>query len=84
MIFWWIYMRLLVFPFCLIAQTISNAPQSTDPWAMLYYSRKLLDLMALILFGMHIYWTYYIIKSGLTSIRKKGATNLHDVAAKKI
>ncbi len=75
LLIFWIYMRIFVFPFCLLANVYINKPTSRDDWSMIYYPYMYLLCMAFVLFGMHIYWTYYILKSTHKSLVKKKAVN---------
>jgi len=66
-----------VFPFCILANVYVNSPIVTDEWYMISFEYKYLLTMAIVLFGMHIYWTYYLLKTGINSIVNKKMTNGH-------
>jgi len=74
----WIYMRIIVFPFCLLANVYINKPTIHDDWHMIYYPYMYLLLMAFVLFAMHIYWTYFILKSVVKSLVKGDTINVHE------
>jgi hypothetical protein len=74
----WIYMRIIVFPFCLLANVYINKPTINDEWHMIYYPYMYLLLMAFVLLGMHIYWTYFILKSIVKSLAKGDTINVHE------
>jgi hypothetical protein len=38
--------------------------------------------MAFVLYGMHIFWTYFLIKLGVSSAQGKKIKNIHDEASK--
>ena len=83
-LFMWIYMRIIVFPFCLLANVYINKPSVHDEWHMIYYPYMYLLLMAFVLFGMHIYWTYFILKSIVNSLNKGDAVNSHEKPSNKL
>ena len=74
----WIYCRLLVFPLCLLSNVYDNRPLPTDEWYMIQWEYFYLLSMAFVLFGMHIYWTYCLAQSALTSFKKNSCTNDFD------
>lgn len=78
----WIYMRLIVFPCCLLLNVFNNQPTEQDSWNIVYNAYMYLLVMAIILFGMHIYWTFYLIKSALKSLCVKDIINEHDKLVK--
>jgi len=34
--------------------------------------------MAFVLYGMHLFWTFFLIKLGLRSVTGKGFSNVHE------
>lgn len=38
--------------------------------------------MAVVLYAMHIFWTYFMIKIGMKSYNKKSFVNVHDKKSK--
>lgn len=74
----WIYLRIVVFPFCLLANVYSNKPTPQDEWYIISFEYSYLLIMAFVLYGMHIFWTYFIIKLGIRSASGKGLQNIHD------
>lgn len=68
--FSWIYYRIIVFPFCLLSNVYINAPLPTDEWHIIRWEYAYLLSMAFVLFGMHLYWTYCLIKSAIASLSK--------------
>ena len=79
----WIWMRILVFPFCLLANVYMNRPTDKDDYKMISFEYNYLLSMAFVLYGMHLFWTFFILKIGLKSIGKKGYDNVHDKKSKK-
>ena len=71
----WIYSRLMVFPACLLSNVYANRPAPSDSWYMIRGEYFYLLSMAYVLFGMHIYWTYCLVKSRLASLNKNKVTN---------
>lgn len=71
-------MRIIVFPFCLLANVYMNRPTAKDDWMMISFEYDYLLTMAFILYGMHLFWTFFIIKIGIKSTGKKGFENVHD------
>lgn len=71
-------MRIIVFPLCLITNISLNNPGPTDPWYMVYYPHKMLEFKLVVLFAMHIYWTYHILRSIFFSLKKKNYVNQHE------
>ena len=67
----WIYLRLVVFPFCLLANVYINQPLPSDEWYIIRHEYLYLFMMGASLVGMHIYWTFYMIKSAYSSLIKK-------------
>ena len=78
----WIYLRIIVFPFCLLANVYANKPTPQDEWYMISFEYGYLLFMAFILYGMHIFWTYFLIKLGVRSAQGKKIKNIHDEASK--
>ena len=78
MVFWWIYMRIIVFPLCLISTVGANDPLSTDPWYISYYPHKMLHTKLVLLLCMHVYWTYHLLRSIFVSVKKKSYVNQHE------
>ena len=74
----WIWMRIIVFPFCILANVYINRPTANDSWSIISFEYNYLLMMALVLYGMHMFWTFLIIKIGLKSIGKKSLVNSHD------
>ena len=75
----WIYMRLIVYPFCLLASVYINKPLPTDEWYIIKYEYLYLSIIGTLLVAMHIYWTYYIILSAYSSVKNQQPVNKHDV-----
>lgn len=78
----WIYMRLIVFPACLLKNVYDNQPTEKDSWNIVYNAYMYLLVMAFVLFGMHIYWTFYMIKSVYKSITSRDVLNEHEKLVK--
>jgi type VI protein secretion system component VasK len=74
----WIWMRIIVFPFCLLSYVYMNRPAPKDDWAMISFEYDYLLTMAFILYGMHLFWTFLIIKIGIKSTGNQGFENFHD------
>lgn len=74
----WIFCRILVFPFCLLANVYVNAPLPTDEWHLINFEYKYLLTMAFVLYVMHLYWTYFLMKVGVNSLIKKKMVNDHE------
>lgn len=74
----WIWTRIIVFPFCLLANVYLNRPTPTDLWSMISFEYDYLLAMAFVLYGMHLFWTFFILKIGLKSTRKKDYENILD------
>jgi ceramide synthetase len=74
----WIYLRILVFPFCLLANVYANKPTPQDEWHIISFEYGYLLLMAFVLYGMHLFWTYFLIKLGVRSAQGKTLRNVHD------
>lgn len=81
--FSWIYLRIIVFPFCLLSNVFINKPEPTDEWYLIYWEYLYLLTMAFVLFGMHIYWTYCLIKSAVISLGKSTLINDYDSLKRK-
>lgn len=74
----WIFCRILVFPFCLLSNVWVNSPLPTDEWYIINFEYKYLLSMAFVLYVMHLYWTYYLMKVGIDSLIKKKMVNVHE------
>ena len=77
LLFTWVYCRVLVYPLCLLANVWVNTPLESDEWYIISFEYKYLLSMACILELMHIYWTYYVLVTGMNRIRKKKMLNTH-------
>lgn len=71
----WIYMRLFVYPFCLLKNVYANIPQPDDELYMIIFEYNYLLSMALVLFLLHVLWTYLLLWLGVKQIRGKPFTN---------
>lgn len=74
----WVFCRTLVFPFCLLANVYVNAPLPTDEWYIIDFEYKYLLSMAFVLYLMHLYWTFYLMKVGFNAVIKKKMINVHE------
>ena len=74
----WIWMRIIAFPYCILANVYMNRPTEKDDWNMISFEYNYLLAMAIVLYGMHLFWTFFIIKISLKSIGKKSIENIHD------
>lgn len=50
---------------------------------MISFEYSYLLIMAFVLYGMHLFWTYFLIKLGLRSATGKNFKNIHDDATVK-
>ena len=75
----WIHMRILIFPFCLLANVYANRPTVHDEWYMINFEYNYLLCMAFVLYGMHIFWTYLMIKLGAKALFGKGGKSITNV-----
>ena len=75
----WIYLRLTIFPFCLLGNVYKKIPTASDEWYMIKWEYIYLLFLASILVAMHIYWLFYMIKSMIAYIRKQEVINVYDV-----
>ena len=73
----WVFCRIFVFPFCLLANVWVNVPLPTDEWYMINFEYKYLLTMACVLYVMHLYWTFYLMKVGVNSLVSKKIINVH-------
>jgi hypothetical protein len=73
----WVFCRMLVFPFCLLSNVYINAPLPTDEWSMISFEYRYLLSVAFVLYLMHMYWTYYLMKVGVNTLIKKKMVNDH-------
>ena len=76
--FSWIYLRIIVFPFCLLSNVYVNKPLPTDEWYIIHWEYLYLLGMAFVLFGMHLYWTFCLFKSAVISLTKEKIVNDFD------
>ena len=83
MVLIWIWMRIIVYPYCLLSNVYMNRPMENDFWKMISFEYNYLLAMAIVLYGMHLFWTFFIIKIGLKSMGKKMFLNVHDKKEKK-
>jgi hypothetical protein len=74
----WVFCRIFVFPFCLLANVWVNVPLPTDEWYMINLEYKYLLTMACVLYVMHLYWTFYLMKVGVNSLIRKKMINDHE------
>lgn len=74
----WIFCRILVFPFCLLSNVYVNAPLPTDEWHMISFEYKYLLSMAFVLYFLHLYWTFFLMKVGVNTLIKKKMINVHE------
>ena len=79
----WVHMRILVFPFCLLANVYANKPTVRDEWYMIWFEYNYLLFMALVLYCMHIFWTFTLIKLGVKAASGGEIYNIQDGKVKK-
>jgi len=75
----WIYLRLIIFPFCLLGAVYSKIPLPIDEWFMIKWEYIYLLCLAAVLVVMHIYWLLYMIKSAFAYASKEEVVNVYDV-----
>lgn len=80
LVFAWVFCRILVFPFCLLANVYVNTPLPTDEWYLIDFEYKYLLSMAFVLYLMHLYWAFYLMKAGVNALIKKKIINEHEKA----
>lgn len=78
LLFVWVFCRIFVFPFCLLANVWVNVPLPTDMWYIINFEYKYLLAMACVLYVMHLYWTFYLMKVGVNSLIRKKMVNDHE------
>ena len=81
----WLYMRLLVFPSCVIRAVYDCLPLREDSWWIIRQEHVFLIVLLSILFFMHIFWFYFLIKAGVDMAvgKSKGLSNCMDVKPEK-
>ena len=82
MVLTWIWFRIIMFPFCILSNVYMNRPTEKDGWNIISFEYNYLLAMAFVLYGMHLFWTYLIIKIGLKSAGNKQWVNVHDKKSK--
>lgn len=76
MLFVWIFMRLVVFPFCLIGNVYY--PAANTMLDVVNDQRFILHMKLCVLVGMHVFWTYHLVRSIFLSLKKKDYINFHE------
>jgi hypothetical protein len=76
MLFSWVYLRAVVYPFCILAEVWGHVPRPEDHWYIINFEYRALVSMASILVGMHLFWIYFIIAFAV----KKADVNTHEAA----
>jgi hypothetical protein len=61
--FSWIYLRNIVFPFCMLSSVYSNIPGPADEWFMIRWEYLYLFYMAVALCALNLFWTHWLVKS---------------------
>ena len=79
----WIYMRIIVFPFCMIANVYANRPTPQDEWYIISFEHDYLLFQLIVLECMHIFWTYMLVKMGVKAAAGEVIYNCHDGKIKK-
>lgn len=74
----WSYMRTIVFPLCVIPSVYDNIPALTDPWNGVRVPHMFLLTLLSILVCMHVFWLYFLVKSGVDMAFGKGRANAHE------
>lgn len=76
----WNWMRIIVFPVCLLANVYINRPTVKDEWYIISFEYNFLFSKTIVLYGMHLFWTYFLIKIALKTVtgKKKPLINIHD------
>lgn len=73
----WSYMRTVMFPFCVIRSVYDNTPNPTDPWSSVRIPHMFLLTLLSVLVCMHVFWLYFLVKSGVDMALGKGRSNAH-------
>ena len=74
----WVYMRLVIYPFCLVKYTYYKTPLPTDMWYSIKYEHMTIVVMAILLIGMHAFWIYFMVFFGIKSLKKGRRENPHE------
>jgi hypothetical protein len=56
----------------------ANKPTTNDEWYIISFEYGYLLTTAFVLYGMHLFWTFFLIKLGLRSVSGKGFSNVHE------
>jgi ceramide synthetase len=80
MLFSWVYLRTVVYPFCILAQVWANSPLPDDHWFIINFEYKALLLMASVLVGMHAFWIYFILEFAFKKAKGGKVENTHEAA----
>lgn len=73
----WFFTRVFMLPGCVLKNLFDSLPKAHEPWHMIYWPHMSLLGIGITLYIMHIYWSYYIVKSLAKSIRKGYLTHDH-------
>lgn len=79
-LFSWVYLRTIIYPFCILAQVWANIPKPTDIWYIISFEYKFLLGMATVLVFMHAFWIYFILEFAYKKVKKGKVVNPHEEA----
>ncbi len=74
----WSYMRTIVLPFCAIRSVYENIPTAGDPWSSVRVPHIFLLSLLSILVCMHVFWLYFLVKTGIDMALGKAKSNAHE------
>ena len=77
-LFTWFYMRVVVFPYCVIQEIFDNLPGPMDLWRPILLQYSFLGVLCSVLVVMHVYWWLFLVKAGVLLAMGKGKQNTHD------
>ena len=65
----WVYLRTVVYPFCIVSQIYNNIPSVNDDWYAIKFEYVCIFTMTAVLLGMHIFWIYFLVIFGIKKVK---------------
>ncbi len=73
----WVFMRLYVYPSCVLTQMMAQIPKPDDYWFVMRFEYIAYLAMNWVLVGMHCFWIYYMLKFAVKNAKGGKLENTH-------
>lgn len=76
----WVFMRLYVYPSCVLQQLMAQMPSPDDYWYVMRFEYGVYMSLNWVLVGMHCFWIYFMLKFAVKNAKGGKLENVHEAA----